>query len=515
LSDEDRFEAADSRPPVVPSPRISFEQLRERTDELELIISGISLLALIALPNWLFDHWIRIALHLDGERLAVVSMAFPLAIGLSYTLAGAFLMHLGVRAYWVGLIGLKAVFPNGILWQRLRGLGPITRQDYQRRVIDLESAIDAADRAASIIFAMISLVTLSVIWVGTAMVGIILLGMLAGYVFSLPERTVDDIVTVLAIASVGIPILAIVLDRGAALVRKPDAQPSVWFQKLVRALIGVQSIVMPQRLVLPVQLTLESNLPRRTFSIAFMAILLSTVLIGISQPRLARQFAPFGDYEYLDDASIASGLRSASYENLRVEADRQLHVPMIPADLIADSYLRVFLPYVPNRDNQLVREQCSDATTAMHRQQCLASLWSIDLDGVRVETSGFIAAERRDMGLRGIQGYLALAGLVPGAHQLTVTWGPAGTSADENPQTVYRIPFWFAPPYQLELPARQSIGQPASTEPVAETADQPSSSANDQACALVPENCTARASALRAGLVLATARPWRVVASSH
>ncbi len=31
--------------------RISFESLRERTDELELLISSISLLALIALPT--------------------------------------------------------------------------------------------------------------------------------------------------------------------------------------------------------------------------------------------------------------------------------------------------------------------------------------------------------------------------------------------------------------------------------------------------------------------------------
>jgi hypothetical protein len=479
LSDEDRFDAADSRPFVVPSPRISFEQLRERTDELELIISGISLLALIALPSWLFDHWIRIALHLDGERLAVVSMAFPLAIGLSYSLAGAFLMHLAVRAYWVGLIGLKAVFPNGIRWQSLRSLGPITRQDYQYRVVDLESSIDTADRAASIIFAMISLVTLSVIWVGTVLVGIILLGMLAGYLFGLPEGSVDSIVTALAIGYGAIPLSAIVLDRGAALLRKPDAQPSALLQRVVRLLLAVQSILVPQRLVLPVQLTLESNLPRLTFSIAFMVIISSTVLIGISQPRLARQFAPFGDYEYLDDASVASGLRSASYENLRVETDRQLHVPMIPADLIADSYLRVFLPYVPNRDNQVVREQCSGATTSKHRQQCLAKLWSIDLDGARVETSGFIPAERRDMGLRGIQGYLSLQGLSPGAHQLTVTWGPGSPKTGKNASTLYHIPFWFAPPYQLDLPAKQNVEEPASAEPVTEIVDQPASSASD------------------------------------
>ena len=49
--------------------RVAFESLRERTDELELIISGISLLALLALPGWLFDHWVRLELHAEGQRV--------------------------------------------------------------------------------------------------------------------------------------------------------------------------------------------------------------------------------------------------------------------------------------------------------------------------------------------------------------------------------------------------------------------------------------------------------------
>ncbi|MGB0135121.1 hypothetical protein [Dokdonella sp.] len=465
MSDKNRMDAADSAATSTsPSPRVAFEKLRERTDELELLISGISLLALIALPNWLFDHWMRYALHLEGERLAVVLMVFPLAIGLSYSLAGAFLLHLAVRAYWVGLIGLKAVFPDGIRWQSLRSLGPIARQDQQRRLVDLETSIGAADRVASIIFAMISLVALSIMWMGSLLLGIILLGMFAGYLFGLPEGSVDDLVSALALVFIGMPILATVLDRGMALLRGANAAPPAWLQKFVRALISVQSVFMPQRLMLPVQLTLESNLPRYTFTFAFAAILFSTVLIGVSQPRLAKQFAPFGDYAYLDEMSVANGLRSASYENLRVEEDRLLHVPMIPSDLVADSFLRVFLPYVPDRDNQAIRDQCADTTTAALRLQCLARLWTVSLDGVPVDISSFIASERRDIGLRGIQGYLALAGLAPGAHQLTVTWASTADSADESEKAVYQIPFWFAPPYQLDLPTEMPVEIPVSAE---------------------------------------------------
>ena len=32
--------------------------------------------------------------------------------GLSYALAVAFIVHLAIRAYWVGMIGLKSTFPT-------------------------------------------------------------------------------------------------------------------------------------------------------------------------------------------------------------------------------------------------------------------------------------------------------------------------------------------------------------------------------------------------------------------
>ncbi|HET9032224.1 MAG TPA: hypothetical protein VFN25_04890 [Dokdonella sp.] len=437
-----------SRDPVR-TQRISFESLRERTDELELLISGISLLALISLPSWLFDRWASMGLHLEGGRLEIVSLAFQLAIGLSYTLAAAFLLHLAVRAYWVGLIGLKAVFPGGIRWDHLRNLGPLTREHYQQRIVDLESSINAVDRVASVIFAMISLITLSVIWVGVLLVGLIVLAMLIGYGLGLAEATVRKIIEFLSAALIVTPLVTLLLDRGSAKLRPIDASPAPWFRRMVLSLLSFQAVFMPIRLMMPVHLSLESNLPRKTFSLAFGLVLFSTVIVGMIQPRLVREFAPFGSYAFMPDADIDSGMRSASYENQRGAEDRLLYVPMIPGDLVADSRLRLFLPYIPNFDNGPIRERCADASSTMSRHACLISLWSITLDGQPVEVDDFVAAEHRDLGMRGLQGYLAMNALVPGQHELVVTWNPAASAGDAS--RTYRIPFWFAPPYQLDL----------------------------------------------------------------
>ncbi len=453
MANQDESATADEQGLAGPvrASRVSFESLRERTDELELLISGISLLALVALPSWLFDRWARIGVHLEGGLHEIAYVAFPLAIGLSYTLAAAFLLHLVVRAYWVGLIGLKAVFPGGIRWEELRNHGPLTREHYQQRIVDLETSINAVDRVASIIFAMISLITLSVIWIGLLLVGLILLTMLVGYALGLPESTVRRVIEVLSATLIVVPLITIVLDRGSAILRRADALPAPWFRRLVLALLKIQAVLIPIRLMMPVHLSLESNLPRKTFSLAFGLVMASTVLVGMIQPRLVREFAPTGNYAFMPDEDIDSGMRSASYENQRGADDRLLFVPMIPSDLVADSRLRLFLPYIPDRDNGAIRERCLDAESPMSRHACLITLWSVALDGQPIDVKDFVAAERRELGMRGLQGYLSMDALAPGKHALVVTWNPSAGKGESAAQHKYRIPFWFAPPYQLDL----------------------------------------------------------------
>src|SRR5690606_12474987 len=89
--------------------------------------------------------------------------------------------------------------------------------------------------------------------------------------------------------------------------------------------------------------------------------------------------------------------------------------------------------------------------SASSRHACVTTLWSITLDGQPVKVDDFVAAERRDLGMRGLQGYLAMNALAPGPHELVVSWNPDASGGDKDATRAYRIPFWFAPPYQLDL----------------------------------------------------------------
>lgn len=439
--------------PATPAQRVAFESLRERTDELELIISGISLLSLLTLPGWLFEHWMRLELHAEGQRLQLLSLAFQLGSGLSLTLACAFLLHLGVRAYWVGLIGLKATFPGGIRWQSIRSIGPIAREYHRRTAPDLDASIDAADRIASIVFALVSLVALSVLWIGGLLTVLSALTLAGAYLLGFGEEIGSQfgLYTFLALSLTAVLPVLLLDSPWLSRYLAPAAAPT-WRHHLVEALTRFQGVLFPQRLVMPVQLSLESNLPRWTFSVVFLSLVFASAALGTVQARMARQFAVISSYDYFADSDADAGLRSAHYENLRSERDALARVPLIPADLIADGHLRVFLPYLPGRDNPVLRQRCAAAADRTQRQACLAALWQASLDDKPVDLAGFVLAERRDLGQRGLQGYLGLNGLTPGQHELRLRWNAnAVPAAGGQPSTDYRIPFWFSPPFQQDL----------------------------------------------------------------
>ncbi|HMA98059.1 MAG TPA: hypothetical protein VKO38_01245, partial [Wenzhouxiangella sp.] len=150
-----------------------LQRLRDRTDEIELIISGLTTVALFTLPGWLFET----LSYSYSHRMVMSSIGANILLlvvpGLFYGLGFCFGVHLMIRAYWAGLIGLRSTFPSGVNWERTPGIGPLTRDYYKQRLPDLGTAITRADHAASALFAVISMIALGVIWMATLLTGVL------------------------------------------------------------------------------------------------------------------------------------------------------------------------------------------------------------------------------------------------------------------------------------------------------------------------------------------------------
>lgn len=432
--------------------RIAFERLRERTDELELLVSGLTVFALFSAPDLILSLWQRSQAHLDGVLRDVVLLGCQFGVGLCYALAFAFLFHIVVRAYWIGLIGLKSVFPNGIRWEQTRSLGPLAREYFRKRLPDLDSAIDGADRVASVVFAVAGLVAITTAWIAVLITVLIGATSLAIAALGLPDRWASWLALCFGL---GISLLSIVnwlLDTRLS-TKYPALRERPRFRRWLLRSIRISNAFLPQRLILPVQLTLQSNWHHRRF-IVLLALVFGTVpLIGSMSLIVRQQFAPLGGYDFLVAADVQAGMRSAHYENLRGADDASLTVPMIPSDRVAEAWLRLFLPHLPGRDNTVLAARCGGASVeAAARVACAAGLWQVRLGDREVGTDAFVVTERRDLGLRGFLAYLPMDGLAPGRHDLEVTWNPQGPETGERRRRVYRIPFWLSPGYELSMP---------------------------------------------------------------
>lgn len=436
--------------------RRELARLRDRTDEIELIISGLTTFALFTLPTFLFEQLANYYTHLSLAMLIGGTLGTTVITGLCYGLASCFLVHLLTRAYWVGLIGLRTAFPEGINWERTPGLGPLTRERYRQRIPNLDQAIASSDRVASSLFAVISLIALAVLWLGLLILITVIIGGVVGAQFGIPNRAITVAFVSFTALIAAVPTLLWLLDAQLGR-RRPGLAARPFFRSLVAALGTLNGFILPQRLILPVQLTLQSNTRPLVF---LLSLALGVFLIvAIGQIRYAgwTNFSLSREFRFLDDQALREGLRSGHYQDLRSPLDRVRPWPMIPSYRQQGGFVELFIPYQPLRDNPMLEVLCVDDAVQADGA-CLKRLWAVELNGESVALDTFMPTERADLRMLGLTGLVPLAGIAPGLQQLSIVWNPLADSSDSriddryaSAQINFSIPFLFIPNFEEGL----------------------------------------------------------------
>ena len=312
--------------------RVSLDRLRERTDELELLISGLSMVALFALPGWLLERYYDNYTQLPISLLAAAISIVPMGIAFAYTLGSCFLLHLVVRACWVGLIGLHATFPHGVRWERLPG--PIQRERLRARMAPLPRAIASADRLASTLYSLITLVALLLLWMGGVFTLALLVAFAIGQALNATNTVLSGTIDLLALTLIANGLLLWLLD-GVLAQRFPGLARISIVQWLVAASATLNRAVLPDRLIGPVRLTLQSNTSPRLFNLMLLLLLISVPFLGMRYFRGQTTFDAFGTQRYVDAVDTRGGIRSQHYASLRTRQDRLRAWPVIPDRVIS------------------------------------------------------------------------------------------------------------------------------------------------------------------------------------
>ena len=236
------------------------------TWELEMLLSGAVTVGLFQAPA-LVHRLLAVAAEF-GRMAASLSAGLAVtALGAIYALLGAFVLHLAVRAYWVGLVGLDSVFPRGIQWDRLTTTGPITREVYERRVPRLRPLIDRLDNFAASIFSVAFLVVMMCAF--GALGGV--LGFGVGFAAA---RALGADTRTLAVAAAAAFVGGMLLLAAAGIVDKKYGErldPGGAAARAIRMISGGAYTLLLARVWSPIMYTLVTNIRLR---VAFPVIYL-------------------------------------------------------------------------------------------------------------------------------------------------------------------------------------------------------------------------------------------------
>lgn len=413
------------------------------TFELEMLVSGAVLFGLFQFVPLVDALGERIEPHYGLLGIVLSAGVGLLGISALYALIGCFVVHLALRGWWVAMVGVHSVFPQGVRWERMKEAGPITRALYERRLRPLPQSITRVDNAASLVFAtgfVLALGTLSSCLIvaagGVIAWGVVQLGA------PRPELIVMGTVVGLGLLLGAAPYVD--YRFGSRLRGRPAA--------LLRALIAAMVRTQPAS-GSSLQAVLTTNVDKR---IAYGVLLggITVALATVSFPRLSDAEVPgAGTYAYFADESETRALHAHFYESLR-GPKASARAPSIQSEVIEGPYVRLFVPYVTLRHNEAMRRACpglrpledEDVETAAGAAaadavlRCALTVHRPALDGRPLDRHGFRFFANPRSQRRGFLMLIPTAGLAPGEHRLTV-W-PAPRPGGRANRTPWVIPFW-------------------------------------------------------------------------
>lgn len=424
------------------------------TWELEMLISGAVVFALLQLPGTIEYVFARFGSGLQVEWFAALLVGYYYAKATVYALIGCFMLHLVTRAYWVGLIGLDSVYPQGIQWDNTT-LSPIWTRVVRRRLPSTPAAINRLDNFASVIFSFGFLVAafflLSVPFM--VVIGLVALAVSA---LAFGEEHIGVIFYGTLATLGGVPIVVGLLDRWIG-DRAPDSALSRRIEAVVERLYSVQAYPV----IGPTMLTLFSNVPHRIILPLFYAVFFG-LLFGVLGEFFVRQGAVRLDSSaYVPADAGALGVDAAFYEDRWSEANPPNEIrPSIQSDMIREPYVRLFIRYRPGRHEKAIQRECPEAApvqktglTLLPRDQqisaaraepilrCLERMHRVALNGQPVPDLRLRFSTNPGTGMPGVVAYLPTAAMPAGENHPTV-WPPPRDPESKRPLEPYHILFW-------------------------------------------------------------------------
>lgn len=409
--------------PETPNPPESADKIPKHTTptwEVEMIISGAAVFAMLQLPGWLNESIGMLIPRFDHAWASVLQLLSIYWVGAAVVLAITFTVHLSLRAHWIALVGTHSVFPDGVRWFGLR-FGPVERDLVRKKLGSAEDAIEHADNRATIVFAVG--VSFASFLIALSVIGALLAAVIIAFQSFADPGTIYVIAVVAVALLLGLPYpLARRYDRKVGAQLPTDSRKRQRLNRIFRtyAHIGIGRRTYAWAV-------LSSHIGERRQKV-IVSIMLAALLGLIGLTSVVVNWPNMlGNYGLFPDATGTShALRSAYYDDER-DITRGKATPYIQSEVISGPYLRLVVPWQPSDDNAAVKRECAKAIAMSDAGKrvtstldCLAKLHAVSVDGNPLSGLRYDAGSDPRTQRPALVAMIDVRALTPGRHQLDV-----------------------------------------------------------------------------------------------
>ena len=413
------------------------------TWEVELLISGVAVFAMLQLPGQLDDALFALEPRLGSDWRQILILGYIYGKSAAMILATTFVLHLLLRARWIALVGMHSVYPKGILLDKLR-MGPIQNEVEQELDQPIPERIERADNLATTVFAIGVMLAMMLIGIAVG-VGILYAG--GALVAMASNGRIAATVGMFAIfAMVMLPWSAVaLLDQHKAAQWPADD----WKRRLIRACLRGYSHIGFSRSSNPIMALLASHGgDRKAIVLTTTVMFLALSGAGFSMAML-RDPGMLGSYAMFPQ-SKARHVDPAYYDDQR-SPTRDAATPYVQSMVVAGPYLKLVVPYRPRLDDPAMRRTCPhteelpQARRTDARLACLQALRAVTLDGRPFNDLQYEIASDPRTDRPALLAMIDVRDLPRGRHEIHVARPPFTDSKldQDEPDPLYdAIPFW-------------------------------------------------------------------------
>ncbi len=407
------------------------------TWEVELLISGVAVFAMLQLPGWLDQGLFALAPRLERGLASALAVMHTYLKAAALILATTFSIHLLLRAQWIALVGAYSVFPDGVRWERLR-LGPIRREVERRGEKNPADAIDAADNRATLVFALGVAMASTLLWISLSIGLLFLIGLGLLRVFDI-NMDASRVFAICAVAFMLPLVLALQIDR--FLGSRLRAQGLLW--RITAAVLDFYRKLGVGRGANVLGLIASHGGDRRIGALT-VAVVLIGMVVAVYSTQWRRDPQSLGGYALFPSGSAVQAVDSAHYDDER-DPSSDPPVPYIQSAVVAGPYLKLVVPYRPGDDDAAMRRRCPGALADGEAQAaavlaCLSASHALRIDGRPLPDLRYESGEDPRTDRPALLAMIDVRALAAGRHVLSVDRPPLQPGA--KPAAAYEIPFW-------------------------------------------------------------------------